>query len=106
MRLRVKFGFIDNKDISWYRPLDDFPKIIKFLGRNYEWIMYDKDLTGKVDMILMFSEIPSYDLNFNVFCPLWTDMFGPDMHHGCECGANKTSFPWDHMRFCSKWTKW
>lgn len=105
MRLKVKFGFIDTKEVSWYRPLEDFPHLIKFLNRNYEWILYDKDLTGKVDMILVYSELPTYDPNYNVSAPLWSDMFR-DTYNACECGADFTSFPWDHMKYCRKWSKW
>ena len=61
--------------MAWWKPLDDFPHVIKFLGRNYEWAFYDKDLTGQVDMILIYSELPSYDPNYNVVCPVWTEMF-------------------------------
>jgi len=105
MRLRINFGFIDSKEVAWWKPLNEFPTVIRFLGRNYEWAVYDKDLTGKVDMILMFSEIPSYDPNFGVECDKWSDMF-PENLDGCECGAKHSSFPWDHMFMCKKWSKW
>lgn len=106
MRLRVKFGFIDTKDISWWNKIDDFPKIIKFLGRNYEWVYYDKDLSGTVDMVLHFSELPSYDPNYNVDCKTWNELFPEVLTYGCECGASHTSFPTFHMFFCRLWRKW
>ena len=105
MRLSVQFGTFDPKIVAWWDSFDNFPHIIKFLGRNYEWVTYDKDLTGNVDMIINYSELQSYDPNFSVACPLWTDMFKEDTG-GCECGARFTSFSWDHMKFCSKWKPW
>jgi len=105
MRLKVQFGFIDAKEVSWYDHIDNFPRIIKFLGRNYEWFMYDKDPSGKVDMILTFSEIPNYDPNYDVFCPEWNDLFG-NKRLDCECGASYSSFPWDHLRYCPLWSPW
>jgi hypothetical protein len=105
MRLRVQFGLTISKDISWYRPLESFPVLINYLDRNYEWIMYDKDLTGVVDTILTFAEVPSYDANYGTDCPKWNDLFGDDFGK-CECGAEYSSFSWDHMRYCKLWRRW
>jgi len=106
MRLKVKFGLIDDREIYWYRPVEDFPHLIKFLGRNYEWFMYDTDKTGAVDMILIYSELPSYDPNYNVDCLTWKEIAGDINRNECECGAKFTSFSWAHMFYCTKWTKW
>ena len=105
MRLRVHFGQLDTKEVTWDKSINDFPHIIKFLGRNYEWVTYDADNTGKVDMVLHFSELPTYDPNFNVYCPSWNDLFKDDWGV-CDCGAKYSSFPWDHMRFCSRHKPW
>ncbi len=105
MRLKIQFGTIDSKEVVWWKDIDSFPHLIRFLGRNYEWVIYDKDLTGKVDMILLFSELPNYDPNYDVDCPLWSDLF-PDNIDGCACGAAYTAFPTFHMFFCPKWKKW
>lgn len=105
MRLKVQFGFIDSREVSWWGIVEDFPHLIKFLGRNYEWVYYDKDLTGKVDMVLIYSEVQSHEPNYNKSCPLWNDMF-PNPEDGCECGAKFTSFSFDHMRYCRLWSPW
>lgn len=105
MRLRVQFGLIDTKEVFWYRPLEQFPQLIRFIGKNYEWVVYDTDPSGQVDTILVYSELPTHDPNFGVSCPTWNELFG-DSNAGCECGAAFSSFNWDHMRFCKKWTKW
>lgn len=104
MRLKFNFGHIESKEVHWWKPLDDIPKIIKFLGRNYEWVLYDKDITGAVDTILTYAELPIYDPNFGVDCTTWQEMFGEDTG-GCQCGAAYTSFPGGHMFFCRRWTK-
>jgi len=105
MRLRVKLGSTDIKEVSWYRALEDFPKIIKYLGRNYEWVFYDIDPTGKVDHVLTFGILMPYDPRYGVACESWSDLFGSDFNT-CDCGAAYTSFSWDHMRMCRKWSPW
>jgi hypothetical protein len=105
MRLRVIFGFIATKEVVWWLELDQFPNLIKYLGKNYECVTHDSDLAGKVDYVLTFSPLMSYDPNYDVFCPVWGEMFPPDTG-GCECGAAFTSFPWDHLRMCRLWKPW
>lgn len=105
MRLRVKFGLIDTKEITWYQPLDEFPKLINYLGRNYEWVFYDTDPTNQVDQILSFSELPSYDPSYSIDCKTWAELFG-ERTKDCECGAAHTSFPTVHMFFCKLWRRW
>jgi hypothetical protein len=105
MRLRIQFGSVNTKEVNWYDNVNHFPTIVKFLGRNYEWVFYDKDLTGKVDMVLIFSELQTYDPNYYVTAPLWTDLF-PEKIGACECGAAYSSFGFDHMRYCRFWKPW
>ena len=105
MKLGVTFGTADTKEVIWYRPLDDFPKLVNYLSRNYEWVFYDQDPTGRLDAILMFTELPSYDPNYKILCPTWADLFPIDLN-GCVCGAKYSSFSWDHMKFCHLWRKW
>lgn len=105
MRLKINFGLIEVREVSWFQPLTSFPNIINYLGKNYEWVAFDTDPTGKVDQILIFSQLQTYDPNYNVVCPIWSEMF-KDSFGACECGANFTSFPWDHMKFCQMWKKW
>lgn len=105
MRLKVQFGLADDKEVFWYKEVEDFPNLIKYLGKNYEWVMYDNDYTGKFDFVLIFSELQSYDPNYNVDCPKWSELF-PEKTNACDCGAKYCSFPWDHMRYCPLWKPW
>lgn len=107
MRIRVNIGSTETKTISWNGSLDTFPKLFKYLGKPYEWVYYDRDLTGQVDMILHFSELPHYDPNFYADQPHWHEIFlnGEEVDL-CECGSKYSSFSWDHMRMCKLWSKW
>ena len=105
MRLRIHFGQHTTKEVTWNKSFNDFPNIINYLGRNYEWVTYDQDPNGNMDFIFHFSELPPYDPNYNVYCPYWDTLF-PIGEDTCECGAKFSSFEWDHMKFCRKWTPW
>lgn len=93
------------QEITWNRSIDDFPHIIRFLGYNYEWIMYDGDPSRKVDMILIYAEIPSYNPDYYANCPLWHEV-NKDEFEKCECGAGHTNFPTCHMFYCPRWRPW
>ena len=105
MRVRVNFGLLDTKEVWWWQEITDFPKLIKFSGKNFEWVFYDKDKANVVDYILSFAELPPYDPNYNIECSTWAELFGERMG-GCVCGSKYTSFSFDHMFYCSHWTKW
>ena len=105
MRLRVVFGFVATHEVVWWKPITDFPNVIKYLGKNYEWVTYDDDPKKNVDYILTFSPLSSYDPNYSVECLDWKDVFKEDT--GCDCGAKHSrSFPWDHMKMCRLWKPW
>jgi hypothetical protein len=107
MKLRVTFGLLHKREISFWKHLDDFPKLIKFLGRNYRLDHIDRfpmplDL---VDAIIFFTELSSWDPEYDSYCSSWNDLF-PSSDNGCDCGAGHTSFEWDHMFYCPKWRSW
>ncbi len=105
MKIRVQFGLVDTKEVVWWRELDNFPKLIKFSGKNFEWVFYDKDPAGKVDHVLTFAELSSYDPNYLTFCYTWAELFG-EKSNGCECGSkyDKNS-PDGHFFYCKMWSK-
>jgi hypothetical protein len=107
MKIRVNFGLSGSiKDVSWYQPVEDFPKFVEFAKKKWEWFFYDKDQSGQFDYVLTFSEIPSYDPNYNTAIPTWEDLFWHQKSYQCECGAAYSSFPWDHMKLCKLWKPW
>jgi len=109
MRLRIDFG-TDEKDresIHWYKELNDFPHLISHNRKKWEWAMYSPDDSNIFDYVLVYTEVPSYDPNYWAYSPTLDDIrSSPKNKAGCECGAEKTSFPWDHMRFCEEWKPW
>lgn len=104
IKLFISFGHDGiKKEVAWYRELMDFPKLLKFRGIPWEWAMYHN--VGK-DYELTFAKIPTYDPNFYVEMESFEAMFEWTGADKCECGSIYTSFSWDHMRYCKKWTKW
>lgn len=105
MRIRVRFGQDNQEETDWHKNLDDFPKLLIYKNKKYDWVFYDKDETSKVDIILLFTEVPNYDPNFYVDCSSWENLFSGSQP-GCECGARFSSFDFDHMRMCKLWKPW
>lgn len=106
MKLRVEFGINGSKrEVNWYRDIEDFPTVISHDGNNWEWVSYEKDPLGHVDWILFFGMLRPHDSEYYSKVPSLDDITGGRMETGCQCGAIYTSFPWDHMRYCPKWSK-
>jgi hypothetical protein len=108
IKFRVDFGLTgDKKEVDWYKELDDFPRVLSYNNKKWEWVMYDRDLKGNVDYILTFGEMPTYSQNYWARAVDFDDIYvSKSRPWECQCGANNTSFPWDHMRYCSKWKPW
>ena len=104
MRLRIQFGLIDTKEVFWWQEVLDFPKLIKFCGRNFEWVFYGTDDTNAVDYVLTFSDLPSYHSEYHTDCVRWTDLF-PEHVGGCECGSKYDRNGPTHMFYCLMWSK-
>jgi hypothetical protein len=105
VKLIINFGHQGiRKEVNWYRDFMDFPKLLKFQGVGWEWVVYT---TVGDDYELTFSKIPTYDPNYYASMESYEEMFewGGDKDKCC-CGSIYTSFSFDHMRYCPKWTKW
>ncbi len=104
MTLFINFGLNGpKKQVSWYKALMDFPKLIRFGGNCWEWAIYNN--IGN-DCELTFTQIPTYDPNFYAEMPSFEQMFEWTSGDKCECGSAYTSFPWDHMKYCPKHKPW
>ena len=104
MTLIVRFGMDIKKEVNWYKDMMAFPKFIRFQGKKWEWAMYNT--IGSVNE-LTFAQLHTYDPNFYIDMESFEEMFEWGSNSDkCECGANYTSFSFDHMRYCKKWTKW
>jgi hypothetical protein len=106
MKIIINFGYNGlKKEVTWYRDIMDFPKLIKFRGDRWEWAIYSN--TGK-DYELTFSKLATHDPLFSANMPSFEDMFESSFSasNDCACGALYTSFPQFHMVFCPKWKRW
>lgn len=105
MKVQVIFGLTGGKhEVNWWKGLHDFPKLISYKGKNWEWLMYDEDKSKRFDYFLTYTEIPSYDPNFKAEVPKFEIMF-TIMNSRCECGSSFTDFQNIHMFFCPMWKK-
>lgn len=104
MHLLINFGLhIEKRQVSWWKPLEDFPKLIKFNGKCWEWLMYDKNPDQSHDYKLVFSEISPLNPAYHQKMVSYEDLF--DFGVKCQCGAAFTSFPSVHMFYCPSYTK-
>jgi hypothetical protein len=108
MKLKLHFGLGEPaREINWYQSeIRNFPYLVTFKGKKYEFVLYDEDKTNKVDYLCHFSEMRSHDPNFyaTTYYDLDYLVFGTGLQ--CQCGAIYTDFPWDHMKMCPKWIPW
>lgn len=106
MRLRIDFGLSGpRKELNWYQDITGFPKVFAFNGKKWNWLSYEKDPNLVYDLILTYSEIPSYDPDYHATMGDFDDMFGYRTRTGCECGSIYTSYKDGHMFYCPMWRK-
>jgi hypothetical protein len=104
MKLRIKFGLNSvEKEVEWFKDLMDFPKLIRYDGKKWEWATYDGSKYAGYD--LLFSQVATYDPTYYADMQSFEELFEWNSTKCC-CGAAYTSFNWDHMRMCPKWIKW
>lgn len=106
MKLKLQFGqFEPKRELNWWQGVRDFPNLVLYKSKKWEFFMYDQDPSMQCDYICYFSEInpqnPIWNNRFQDIDPLFETGWGGK----CECGAAYTSFPNAHMFFCRKWTK-
>lgn len=106
MRLALKFGNDEQlRHMGWWNPIGNFPTLVKYNGKKWEFVMYDTDKTGVADNILYFSQLASYDPNWHATTfqdieHLLDRIWGPT----CECGKDKHKFT-SHSHWCPKGKK-
>lgn len=76
----------------------DFPRMARWKGDVYEWIMHENDPAKKVDWILHFARCYNYDKIQQI--SEFDELFPYAQKPRCECGALHTSFPQFHMTYC------
>jgi len=103
MKLKVVFGLLDTKEIFWWKDVSDFPNLINFSGKNFEFSFY-REAKPDFDYEFTFSELGTWDPHYNTICDTWNELFGSETS-GCECGSSFTSYPNGHMLYCPRWSK-
>lgn len=108
MKVRVVFGFAGEEfEFGWFRPLLDFPQLLRFKGDTWEFTMHSDDHRGKVDKVLHFAKCYNVHKHIVANAPDFEQHFGALLKKkgNCECGAHFTSFPQIHMQFCPEYGK-
>lgn len=115
MKLLLKFsgfGLYEKSElVTWYKPLDEFPKFCKYDNRFWGWVFYDKDHNGIADQVLTLSEHKESAVPIDIFgvpFPV-TDlelMFNLKSSSAlkCECGTD-TYGCGKHSDYCPKYEK-
>jgi hypothetical protein len=103
MRIRIEFGSDAAEVVPWYKTIPDFPKLLRYQGNVWEFVLYQEDTTYQTDYIFNFSRIVNYPGKYYEI-PSFTDMFLNPLDNDCECGAKyDRDNPMHHMFMCRKW---
>ena len=101
MKLGLQFGaFEPQRIVNWSSPIKDFPSLVIYKDKKWEFVIYDLDQTGQTSWICNFSEVQSYDPNY--YATTYVNVEYMFTTAGCQCGSAHGG---GHMFFCPKWTK-
>jgi hypothetical protein len=91
---------------DWNKDILDFPKVVNYDHRNWEWFMYNDIGTIKGTMYdLLFSEIKIYDPRALELHPTLAMIIGESGDRTCDCGADKNPGTGSHWNFCKSLKK-
>lgn len=106
MILKLHFGMVKIPvSIDWDKPLTDFPKVVNYNHRNWEWNMYTSVNTPPPDYELMFGELKTYDPRALEAHPTLAMITAGVLKVVCDCGADKDPNAGGHWKFCKLWGK-
>src|ERR1700686_5166573 len=101
MRLLIIFGSGDSQEIDWDKTIKDFPTMLDYVGRKWQFVMYQDGHNSKTDLECFFSEIQpdhrDYGRPSSSFYELTNQKIGE-----CECGAKKLGYA-DYSLHHSLW---
>lgn len=106
MNLHICVAFAqDLQYISWDKDLNDFPKVLNFDDKNWEWVMYELGPQPAYDYTVRFVPISESDYRHSSWAPKFVDLKWGDgpQKDPCECGAKHTSFKNHHMFYCPEY---
>jgi hypothetical protein len=102
VRLKLKFG-IDATPIQcdWQKKILDFPKVVSYNFRNWEWIVYNDVGTIAGTMYeLIFGELKIYDPRAIEDHPTLAEIIGESNDGKCDCGGDNNPGSGGHWIFC------
>ena len=68
MKLKLQFGLAEPaRLVNWWQTITDFPTLVLYKNKKWEFVMYGPDQTRQVEHICYFSEIATTN-------PLWHNM--------------------------------
>lgn len=109
MKIRIEFGAppTNKREVKWYDDITKFPRVVRFEGDYWEWILYDKSSDGQVEFVLTLSKCDPakwYGLEVADFEVMFDWQMGSDTK--CECGAiYHRGFENFHSSWCPKYEK-
>jgi hypothetical protein len=108
MKLSLHLGLAaPRRTVYWWSTIGDFPTFVLYKGSKFEFAGYKKDPLDQFDYICYFSEVYKTDTNYSKDYKDIDYLFNKDSDlNRCDCGAEFSSFSWDHMRFCQLWKPW
>jgi hypothetical protein len=108
MKLSLHLGLAEpRRTVYWWSPIANFPTFILYKGNKFELVGYQKDNFDQIDYNCYFIEVHKADPNYRKDYMNIDYLLNKDNDlNKCDCGAEFSSFPWDHMRFCQSWKPW
>jgi hypothetical protein len=102
MKITVDFSPHGGKEeTSWFRDISDFPKLLRWQGAVYEFVMYNQNgFWPSTDYTFNFSETKNYTQKYYEIAS-FSEMFRSGSGSGCQCGAKyDKGNPQHHMFYC------
>jgi hypothetical protein len=106
--MRLKLYFLPDKvpiQMDWNKPVLDFPKVVNYKYRNWEWFMYNQVSSASLEFELNFSELKSYDPRALECHPTLSEIMDEASRYVCDCGADKNRDTGGHWKFCKLYGK-
>lgn len=103
MRLKLYFGLKDTPiQCDWNKEVKDFPKVVNYNHKNWEWIAYNALPISKfgADYELIFGDLKIYDPRAIEVHPTLAMIIGSTTNSECDCGADKHQSSGGHWKFC------
>lgn len=107
MKLALLFGE-KKRIVDWDKLPSEFPRVVKYLNKYWEWISWESDKTGDTAHVYFFGEKKEYSLPTDIHGQLFPIpeielMFGVEIKTSCECGAETTyGQNTSHVFWCPK----